>query len=82
MGSGRSGLIPAAIAGARAGDLRSDGNTPHLFLQWFNTSCYQATPTINAGIVNVPGNGSRRDRWTTDQTVRLLAVQKHPDRQL
>jgi hypothetical protein len=30
-----------------------------LFLQWYNTSCYQSTPTLNAGIANVVGNGAR-----------------------
>jgi hypothetical protein len=54
------GLIPAAVAGARPNSLCDpNANAPHQFLQWFNTACYQLTPTINAGIVNVPGNGSR-----------------------
>jgi hypothetical protein len=54
------GLIPAAIAGARPNSLCDpNANAPHQFLQWFNTACYQTTPTVNAGIVNVPGNGAR-----------------------
>jgi hypothetical protein len=54
------GLIPAAIAGARPNTLCDPNqNAPHLFLQYYNTACYQPTPAINAGIVNVPGNGAR-----------------------
>lgn len=54
------GLIPAAIAGARPNTLCDpNSGAPHLFLQWFNTACYQPNPTINSGIVNVPGNGAR-----------------------
>jgi hypothetical protein len=54
------GLIPAAIAGARPNTICDPNqNAPHQFLQWYNTSCYQSTPTVNAGIVNVPGNGAR-----------------------
>jgi hypothetical protein len=54
------GLIPAAIAGARPNTLCDpNANAPHLFLQWYNTACYQSTPALNAGIVNVPGNGAR-----------------------
>jgi len=54
------GLIPAAIAGARPNSICDpNANAPHLFLQWYNTSCYQSTPTLNAGIPNVVGNGAR-----------------------
>jgi hypothetical protein len=54
------GLIPAAIAGSRPNTICDPNlNAPHQFLQWFNTACYQLTPTLNAGIVNVPGNGAR-----------------------
>jgi hypothetical protein len=54
------GLIPAAIAGSRPNTLCDPNqNAPHLFLQYFNTACYQPNPTTNAGIVNVPGNGAR-----------------------
>jgi hypothetical protein len=54
------GLIPAAIAGARPNTLCDPNqNAPHLFLQYYNTACYQPTPAINSGIVNVPGNGAR-----------------------
>jgi len=54
------GLIPAAIAGSRPNTICDpNANAPHLFLQWFNTSCYQLNPTINSGIPNVVGNGAR-----------------------
>jgi len=54
------GLIPAAIAGARPNTICDPNqNAPHLFLQWYNTSCYQQTPSTNAGIANVVGNGAR-----------------------
>jgi hypothetical protein len=54
------GLIPAAIAGSRPNTLCDPNqNAPHLFLQYYNTACYQPNPAINAGIVNVPGNGAR-----------------------
>ena len=54
------GLIPAAIAGARPNTLCDpNANAPHQFLQWFNTACFQSTPTTNSGIANVVGNGAR-----------------------
>jgi hypothetical protein len=54
------GLIPAAIAGSRPNTLCDPNqNAPHLFLQYYNTACFQSNPAINAGIVNVPGNGAR-----------------------
>ncbi|HXI75082.1 MAG TPA: TonB-dependent receptor, partial [Pyrinomonadaceae bacterium] len=53
------GNIPAAIAGNRANVL-CDPNTggAHTFEAWFNTSCYEKTPTA-APVANVVGNGPR-----------------------
>ena len=54
------GLIPAAIAGARPNTIcNPQDGAPHLFLQWFNTGCYQLNPTTNTGIPNVVGTGAR-----------------------
>jgi hypothetical protein len=54
------GIIAPPLTVARPNVLCDPNqNAPHTFLQWFNTACFQATPAVNAGIPNVPGNGSR-----------------------
>jgi hypothetical protein len=54
------GIIAPPLTVARPNTLCDpNANAPHLFLQWFNTACYQPTPAVNSGIVNVPGNGVR-----------------------
>jgi len=54
------GIIAPPLTVARPNTICDPNlNAPHLFLQWYNTSCYQSNPTTNSGIVNVPGNGVR-----------------------
>jgi hypothetical protein len=54
------GIIAPPLTVARPNFLCDpNANAPHLFLQWYNTACFQANPTVNSGIVNVPGNGTR-----------------------
>ena len=55
------GLIAPPLTVARPNVLCDpNANAPHLFLQWFNTACFQPTPNpIPAFVPNFPGNGSR-----------------------
>lgn len=54
------GIIAPPLTVARPNFLCDpNANAPHTFLQWYNTACFQSTPTPNSGIPNVPGNGSR-----------------------
>ena len=54
------GLIAPPLTVARPNVLCDpNANAPRTFLQWYNTACFQSNPTVNSGIVNVPGNGSR-----------------------
>lgn len=54
------GLIAPPLTVARPNVLCDpNANAPQTFLQWFNTQCFQTTPTVNSGITNVPGNSSR-----------------------
>jgi hypothetical protein len=54
------GNIPALVAGNRSNVL-CDPNSggPHTFEQWFNTACFQLSPTSGTGVANVVGNGGR-----------------------
>lgn len=59
------GIIAPPLTVARPNVLCDpNANAPHLFLQWFNTACFQLNPGStgaipNTGIPTVPGNGSR-----------------------
>src|SRR5215831_800386 len=54
------GIIAPPLTVARPNTLCDPNqNAPHLFLQWYNTACFQSNPAVNSGIVNVPGNGAR-----------------------
>jgi hypothetical protein len=55
------GLIAPPLTVARPNVLCDpNANAPHTFLQWYNTACFQSTPSpIPAFVPNVPGNGSR-----------------------
>lgn len=54
------GIIAPPLTVARPNVLCDpNANAPHQFLQWYNTACFQSNPTVNSGIVNVPGNGAR-----------------------
>jgi hypothetical protein len=54
------GLIPLPVAGARPNQLCDPNeNAPNTISQYFDTSCFQRNPTINAGLPNTPGNAGR-----------------------
>ena len=54
------GIIAPPLTVARPNFLCDpNANAPHTFLQWYNTACFQSNPTVNSGLANVPGNGSR-----------------------
>ncbi|HEY6231219.1 MAG TPA: TonB-dependent receptor [Pyrinomonadaceae bacterium] len=54
------GNNPALIAGNRPNLLCDpNANAPHTWQQWFNTACFQANPTTNAGIINQVGSAGR-----------------------
>lgn len=53
------GNVPALVAGNRANVLCDpNANAPHTFAQWFNTACFEKTPTAPP-VANVVGNGGR-----------------------
>lgn len=53
------GNVPALIAGNRANVLCDpNASAPHTFAQWFNTACFEKTPTAPP-VANVVGNGGR-----------------------
>jgi hypothetical protein len=54
------GIIAPPLTVARPNFLCDpNANAPHTFLQWYNTACFQSNPTVNSGLANVPGDGSR-----------------------
>ena len=54
------GLIAPPLTVARPNVLCDpNANAPHLFLQWYNTACYQSNPAAGTIVANIPGNGSR-----------------------
>ena len=53
------GNVPALVAGNRANVICDpNANAPHTFAQWFNTACFEKTPTAPP-VANVVGNGGR-----------------------
>lgn len=54
------GLIPLPVAGARPNQLCDPNeNAPNTISQYFDTSCFQRNPTVNAGLQNTPGTAGR-----------------------